>query len=95
MRAVQRAINEGTVEVLGGFHAIPPSVRSGWMLKITSKHKRTWAVAVTPNDITHTYQVWIADRVPWEKWAGDLYRNHPVYDGDDPLEYLTKYRETL
>lgn len=91
-RAIARAIDEGTVEVLGGFSVIPPGTGPGWLLKITSKHRNSWIIAVAVNEITHTYSVYELDRVPWEEWAGDRFREHPVYDGDEPFVY---YRERI
>lgn len=91
-RAVERAINEGTVMVLGGFGTIPPGTGPGWLLKITSKHRRSWIVVVAVNEITHRYSVYELDSVPWEEWNGLLDRNHPVYDGDEPIAF---HRERL
>lgn len=89
-QAILRAINEGSVRVLGGFTSIPPGLESGWIIEVTSKHDRIWPVGVIVDDIKHRYIVRILDEVPWDMWAGKLGRNHPVYDGDKPQEFAIK-----
>lgn len=86
-RAIERAIVEGSVRVLGGFHMVPPNTDPGWIASVMSKHKKVWHVVVSVDEIRHRYRVWIVDEVPWAEWAGEEGRNHPVYDGDDPRKF--------
>ena len=83
--AVRRAIDEGQVEVLGAFSALPPHTDPGFIVVVTSKHGKSWPVAVAIDEIKHTYRVVILDDIPWSNWDGKLGRYHPVHDGDSPL----------
>lgn len=98
----ERAIVEGRVECLGGFTRIPPKQGPGWMLKVTSRHDRVWLIAVTADDIKHTYQVWQADEIPWKFWDGLIYPifqlhepTHGLRNGDKPEAYNIERALTL
>ncbi|KKM80084.1 hypothetical protein LCGC14_1343430 [marine sediment metagenome] len=69
-KSIVRAINEGTTELLGGFSQIPPSNRSGWIVRVTSVPGRVWLVAVSPNKSQTDYEIRIPKEVPWAKWSG-------------------------
>jgi hypothetical protein len=84
LNAIRRAIDEGLVLVCGGFSKLPPHQSPGWVVEVTSKHGRTWPVAVKVNQFEHSYQVVVLDQTPWQHWDGKLDRGHPVYDGDFP-----------
>lgn len=93
--AVKRAIDEGRVEVLGSFAALPPHTDPGFIVLVTSKHGRQWPVAVAVNQVKHTYRVLILDSIPWSLWDGKLERDHPVYDGDTPDTYFINRQRTF
>lgn len=88
---VRRAVEgEGRVRVLGGFASCPPHPYPGWIVLVTSRHGREWPVAVLALD--RSYSVHILDEIPWPLWDGQLGRNHPLYDGDDPA-YCHRMKE--
>ena len=74
-RAIRRALEEGTVEVCGGFNTDPPC----WIVKVTSAHGAVWAVGVQPNGMVR-----ILEFIPWRLWAGG---ESPLYKGDNPKKY--------
>ena len=85
--AIARACHTGTVEVLGGFSCIPPGTRPGFIVSITSVHKRTWLVAVTTDDHKHIFYVWVVESIPWEYYVGSEHSSHySIYNGDDPIQ---------
>ncbi len=86
LNGVRRAIDDGRVMVCGGFASCPPHTSPGFIVEVTSKHGRTWPVAVLVDQIHHRYSVVILDEVPWQEWEGKVNRGHPVYDGDHPEE---------
>lgn len=92
LNGVRRAIDEGQVRVCGGFASCPPHTSPGFVVEVTSKHGRTWPVAVLVDQIKHRYRVVVLDEVPWKEWEGRLDRDHPVYDGDDPIQF---YKQRL
>lgn len=95
-RAIARAMQEGQVEVYGGFKRIPCTpCRDGWIVRVTSKFDFTWIVAIKPQ-LWEGYRAYILlDDVPWEFWIGDESENK-LYRGDKPLQYkeLRDARET-
>jgi len=78
---VRRAIDEGNVQLLGAFELLPPHPHPGWLTLVTSKHGRTWPVAVAVDIFNHRYNVYILDQIPWSLWEGG---NSPLYLGDIP-----------
>lgn len=94
-RACRRAMDEGRVELLGGFAPLPPRSQPGWMLRVLSKHGRTWFLAATVNaDRPFECDVWEADFIPWENWIGDPKRDvSTIYEGDNRIEYEAKFKE--
>lgn len=93
--SIRRAVDDGgKVEVLGGFKEIPPANESGWVVQITSKHKRMWLVAVVPKVNNHSYQVYRISEIHWIHWEGKPIKEpFNVYNGDNPLEYDKRRRE--
>lgn len=87
LSGVRRAIDEGRVRVCGGFASCHPHISPGFVVEVTSKHGRTWPVAVLVDQIKHRYRVVVLDEVPWQKWDGKYGRGNPVYDGDNPAEF--------
>jgi len=91
-KSIVRAIREGKVELLGGFSAIPPSDRSGWIVKVMSTHDRTWNVAVIPRRAGKDYEIRVVKEIPWSKWVGtwDAHLDNLIgklYYGDRPWIY--------
>jgi hypothetical protein len=84
MSCVRRAVDEGTVRVCGGFSSLPPFPSPGFIVEVTSKHGKTWPVAVVVDQIQHYYHVQVLFDLPWKFWDGKPWRGHPVYDGDTP-----------
>lgn len=89
-RDIARIMNEGEIEMLGGFNRIPPTPHPGWILRVTSKNKKVYQVAVTMNEKDWLLVVWPrVSEIPWEEYNGNPHRKKwTVYDGDNPLEYL-------
>ena len=69
--AIGTAIVTGTVELLGGFWRVIPSIHTGWILRITSASKQNvYNVAITHNKYTPDWKVWEVTQVPWDQWMG-------------------------
>ena len=85
-KAIVRAINEGKTELLGGFSNIPPSRKSGWVIRITSSYGRVWLVAITENTAKTDFAIGLLKGVPWAHWCGDLMPGK-LYRGDKPWLY--------
>lgn len=85
-KSIVRAISEGTTELLGGFNQIPPSNKSGWIVRVRSITGRVWLVAVSPNKNQTDYEIRIPKEVPWGFWM-DCLNPNPVYAGDKPWLY--------
>lgn len=94
---IRRAVVEGTTELLGVFRNIQPSGTMGWIVEVTSKHNRTWHVAIQPNDFKHSFYCHVISELSWEKWMGDISNGDlyeggveisiPLYVGDNPSKY--------
>jgi len=85
--AIVRACHSpaGIVQVIGGFGIIPPSVRPGWIVSITSAWGRTWLVAVTTDDYRHVFHTWLVKSIPWEYYVGQMDKGeYSIYNGDNP-----------
>ena len=85
-KSIVRAINNGKVELLGGFEHIPPSGRPGWITRITSEYGRKWEVAIVYNKGQIDYGILVLNRVPWKHYCGFEMTNR-VYRGDNPDLY--------
>lgn len=92
---IARAIDEGSVEVLGGFKEIPPSyqekypfiARPGWIVRVNSVRGTQWHVAVTVKEGSRDmYAFVMVHSVPWKHWVGG---STPLYKGDYPDRYET------
>lgn len=82
--AICRALQEGSVENVGGFHHLPPSGLPGWILRVRSKHGRTWFLAVMMDDIKHRYVCKRLTKIPWLEWAGNGSPFRTLQTGDRP-----------
>lgn len=95
-RAIARAMEEGKIEVCGGFSRIPCTpCRDGWIIRITSIFNKTWIIAVKPQ-LWEGYRAYIIPKIPWEYYIGDKSDNK-LYKGDKPEEYkeLRNARKTM
>jgi hypothetical protein len=81
---IARALQEGTTEVVGGFYLIPPTNLSGWIVKVTSIHKRIWNLAIVISG--KKYGIHVVNEIPWKYWSGGNTIN-TLYTGDNPDEY--------
>lgn len=85
-KTINRALQEGTAEVVGGFYLIPPILLPGWIVRITSVYKRIWNVAIVPDPELKKYRIHIIENIPWRHWAGGDAQSS-LYAGDHPEEY--------
>lgn len=95
-RSIIRALDDPLAEVvnLGGFYHIPPGDHPGFIVAVTSRHKKTWYVAAVMRGMTSVIRV-IPD-VQWQWWAGSE-SNNPLYTGDyaDVFRALSKKAKTV
>lgn len=83
-KAIARALQEGMTEVVGGFYLIPPINLSGWIVRVTSIHKRIWNLAIIISE--KKYGIRVIEEIPWKHWSGGNTTN-TLYAGDHPNEY--------
>jgi len=82
---IVRFLNDGGIDILGGFSCIPPSINPGWIIRTTSKNNQVYNVAITLDTKRHWLHIWVVGRVPWENYIGKTKRGAwSVYDGDNP-----------
>ena len=95
--AIGTAIVTGTVELLGGFYAVTPSIHPGWILRITSASKQNiYNVAITHNKYMPDWKVWEVSEVPWEQWMGkDVTKGVNRGDIDLYAECLENYERAV
>ena len=85
-KSIVRALRDGTVEHLGGFSTVPPTVHPGWIVRVTSIHDKEWIVAVIAYQ--NQYGIRVLNEVPWLNWIGDQDRSDSsLISGDDPQGY--------
>ena len=82
-RAIQRAIFEGKIELLGWFTPAPGSFKPGWALEVTSKHGLKWNVVISIG-ITGILHSYVIDKIDWEHYTGGVI---PLFAGDNPGKY--------
>ena len=83
-KAVVRAMDEGSVELLGVFARLSPKSESGWLVQVTSNTGKIWNVEVIPRH--KRVAIFMSDlKPPWERWIGS--DSNPLYSGDNPEEY--------
>ncbi len=83
-RAIARALQEGQVENLGVFFRLYPSLFTGWIIKVESRHKKIWYVVIRESG--HEFIAYQKEKVPWKYWAGDKFKNK-LHQGDKPKKY--------
>lgn len=91
--AIVRALDEGQIELLGGFANIPPLWRPGFILKVTSVYKKEWIIAITDN-LTH-WGIMLIKKIPWRYWVGDKKGLSELFAGDNPLVYKELRNEAI
>lgn len=86
-KSVHRAFREGSIEFLGGFRHIGTNGYPGWIIKIISRFKSIYYIAVVScRNIRKPWCICFTGNIPWEYWDGDK-SNNPLYQGDNPEEY--------
>lgn len=85
-RGLLRALNEGTIEVLGRFNQISSFGRGGLILKIIAPKGQIYIISVTVKDTRKTAGIYVIESVPWEYWEGDKYAS-TIFKGDNPEKY--------
>lgn len=88
-RSIRRACVEGEVEVLGGFHCLPPTGRPGFVVQVKSRHDTFWNLSVIANEVRHTWHVrGMVDPIPWKHWCdATMGTCYSLYVGDHPKKY--------
>ncbi len=89
-KAIARALQEGRVENLGAFNQILLDFNRGFIVKVISRFKKTWYVAIYASFLE--WKVQIIDTVPWNEWIGGFAANK-LYQGDNPKQYEEKRNE--
>lgn len=82
--AIERAIYDSNVEILGWFESIPGSIYPGWIVRITSSLTNlSWNVVVRriPFNRTKQYRAWITAKIDWSSWNTCNSQN-PLIRGD-------------
>jgi hypothetical protein len=80
-KAIVRAMQEGQVELLGGFSKIPPTTHPGWIIRVTSVSGKKWNVVVIAYQ--NRYGIRILSEIPWQYWIGDK-QSGALHQGDNP-----------
>lgn len=90
-KACERMLRAGEAQVLGGFNPLV-SWMPGWVIHVSSRHGRTWLLAVTVNRDGDRYVVVEIAEVPWADWVGLGNRDswHPN-EGDDPHDSAVRH----
>jgi hypothetical protein len=96
-RSMHRALNEGNVEVLGGFSRIPPRDESGWCVRASSPDSYYWYEFGVTAGQGGIYRVWNLTPnggIPWKYYVGwqPAYQYNVLMTGDDPGYYLERMR---
>ena len=92
-RAIIRALEEGTVENLGGFETIQEM--SGYLVRVTSRYGREWIVGLLYRRGMNKIHFKLLPEVPWEKWLGVQYPHSELINGDNPLMNRENYERKL
>ena len=82
--SIARALQEGTVENLGGFFG--GAAGDYWVMRVISRFNKIWYVATRPRIFQKEYHAYELKEVSWEFWEGDKSTNK-LYQGDNPKEY--------
>ena len=84
-RAAQRAIREGRITLLGGFHCIPPFGEPGFICHVTSRYGRTWFLALVRQE-DRSFRGSYIENIPWEHQVSLLVRSTRwTLNGGDPF----------
>ena len=90
-RALQKALREAKIELLGWFTLVPGSFKPGWVLEITSKYHLKWIIAVSVG-ITSKLNAYVIDKIEWENYNPECWQNSDpdcrgLFAGDNPKKY--------
>lgn len=94
---ITRWLNDGKVEILGGFDQIPPSIYPGWIIQVITPHKILHNIAVTLDEIKWLLGIWeLYSPVPWEYYNGNKIRKYwCLFDGDNPNQYILEKEKKI
>ena len=68
---LQQAMEWGRIENLGGFRPLPTSKNPGWIVRITSKRGRVFAVAVGVDNFKLYWFRLKEESIDWSLWIGE------------------------
>jgi len=86
--SIKRALQEGSVENLGGFKSCIGK-KPGWIVKVTSKFKKIWYISIYYSIVCSSGLnsfIRPMNNYDWKDWIGDKSENK-LYLGDNPLLY--------
>lgn len=84
-RAAQRAIREGRITLLGGFYDIPPFGKPGFICHVTSRHGRTWILALV-RQLDRSFRGVYIENIPWENQVEFPFQTERwTLNGGDPM----------
>lgn len=84
-KACARAIREGRASVLGGYRGIQPRGLDGWVIRVDSRHGRTWFVGVLEDRERHRLLVDRLDHYANAVYVGRLRppgAGYCIFEGD-------------
>ncbi len=87
-RSIRRQIDNGDVEVMGGFTAVPPHFHPGWIVTFIVEGSTIMVFSVSSKGAVNKIN---AEDILWEHWCGEG-RTNTAYRGDDP-EWCKKLKE--
>jgi hypothetical protein len=93
-KLAQRAVNEGSVELLGGFSKMPPSGSPGWLFRLRLPAGKEILRAIVQVMDRPTYTIIAVDNIVWKYWIGDK-NTDPIMYGDHPLVYKQHKKDAL
>lgn len=84
-RVLQKAMNWGQIEFLGGFNPLFGSLL-GWCVSITSYRGTTYNIGIIEDVNIGKLRWFRLTKIPWENWDGDRSEDK-LYQGDKPEKY--------
>ena len=83
-KAIEYAMVDGKIELLGAFSCITVGSYPGWIIKVTSKRGLSWNIVIIASALKHTHFAYTIKEVPWKYYMGG---NRPLFAGDHPEVY--------
>ena len=69
------------VELLGLFNPLPGSLKSGWLIRVTTYRKREDLIAVVQDHLDRPCRWYVTDHITWNTWLGPS--NDVLINGDE------------